>query len=479
MTDQSFPESGTGDRTDRSIGNVSDNAIGVAGAERLAWGVIWAYSLPRISFGIMGLLFGTYFMKFSTDVLLIAPAAIGALLAASRMWDAVSDPLAGFLSDRTQSRFGRRRAWMFFAALPMGLGLIMIWSPPTMLEGIMLVGWMALAMFLYETASTAFFVPHGAIGVELTPNYHERTRLYGWSHVIGAIGSILGLVSLYFMDIADDKRSYAFLLSLVAGITVTTIVLWSTKMLPERTDYQGRGGTNVFRSFWDVFRNPHARLLLFVFAIETFGAASIGLLVPYLMEYVIVGMDGMMVFILLVYTIPQFIFTPMWIRLARKFGKKKIWAFAMWLNAIAFGSFFFALGNIPLIWMLTFMVGFASGAGAVVAPSIKADVIDYDEYLTGERKEGTYYAVWNFVRKGAGSLTAIVTGFALQISGFEPNVEQSEEVRLTMRGLFALLPAACYVVGALMFTRFSFNEAEHSEVREALARRAHGTALES
>ncbi|MCB1694121.1 MAG: MFS transporter, partial [Pseudomonadales bacterium] len=110
MTDQSFPESGTGDRTDRSIGNVSDNAIGVAGAERLAWGVIWAYSLPRISFGIMGLLFGTYFMKFSTDVLLIAPAAIGALLAASRMWDAVSDPLAGFLSDRTQSRFGRRRA---------------------------------------------------------------------------------------------------------------------------------------------------------------------------------------------------------------------------------------------------------------------------------------------------------------------------------------------------------------------------------
>lgn len=449
----------------------SDDAIGVAGAEQLSLAVIWAYSLPRIAFGIMGLLFGTYFMKFSTDVLLIAPAAIGTLIAASRFWDAISDPMAGYLSDNTRSRFGRRRSWMFFAAIPMGLGLMMIWSPPTSLEGWWLVAWMGVALLAYETASTAFFVPHGAIGVELTPNYHERTRLYGYSHLIGALGSICGLISLYFMDNSEDKRTFAFFLSTFAGFVIIGIVIWSTRMLPERIDYQGRGGTNVYRSFWDVFRNPHARLLLFVFGIETFGAASVGLLVPYLLEYVVVGLEGMMVWILLVYTVPQFIFTPFWIRVAKITGKKRLWAFAMWLNAATFIGFFFALDNIPMIWTLSFMLGFASGAGAVVAPAIKADVIDYDEYMTDERKEGAYLAVWNFVRKCAASVTAIVTGYVLQLSGFEPNVEQTETTQTAMRAIFALLPGGCYIIGALMFTTFSFNEKEHAEVRELLAKR--------
>ena len=99
----------------------SSAAIGEAGAERLSFGVIWAFSFPAVAFGIMSLLFGTYLMKFATDVLLIAPAAMGTIIAASRLWDAVSDPLAGYLSDRTRSRLGRRRAWMFASRARSGM----------------------------------------------------------------------------------------------------------------------------------------------------------------------------------------------------------------------------------------------------------------------------------------------------------------------------------------------------------------------
>ncbi|MBD3649440.1 MAG: MFS transporter [Pseudomonadales bacterium] len=467
MTDQTHPEPVDGEVSP----DLSHSAVGTAGAEHLTTGLIWVYSLPRIAFGIMGFLFGTYLMKFATDVLLIAPAAMGTIIAASRLWDGVSDPMAGYLSDRTNSRFGRRRTWMFAASVPMGLALIMIWSPPNLLEGAVLVVWMAVALLLYETASTAFFVPHGAIGPELTPNYHERTRLYGYSHMIGAIGTILGLISLQFMNMAEDKRTFAWLLSLFAGFSVTTIVIWSTKMLPERADYQGRGGVNVYSSFADVFRNPHARLLLIVFAVETFGAASVGMLVPYLVEYVI-PMQVMMVPLLLTYTIPQFAFTPIWIRLARRFGKKKLWAFSMWMNAAVFFCYFWITEPGPMVWILSFLLGFAAGCGAVVAPAIKADVIDYDEYMSDERKEGAYLAVWNLVRKCAASVTALVTGLVLQMSGFEPNIEQSETTQLAMRALFGLLPCACYIIGAILFLRFSFNEAEHGAVREELARRA-------
>jgi GPH family glycoside/pentoside/hexuronide:cation symporter len=448
-------------------GATSAAAIGEAGTERLSRGVIWTYSMPRIGFGVMGLLFGTYLMKFATDVLFIAPAAIGTIIAASRFWDAISDPMAGYLSDRTRSSLGRRRSWMFGAAIPMGVCLFLIWSPPSGLDATALVLWMAVALLLYETASTAFFVPHGAIGVELTPNYHERTRLFGYSHMIGAVGMLLGLGSLQLMNMAEDKRAFAFDLSLLAGILVAGIVLWSTWRLPERVDYQGRGGTRLLRSFTDVARNPHARLLLVIFAIETFGAASIGMLVPYLVEYVI-PMKALMVPLLLTYTIPQFALTPLWIHLSRRFGKKQLWLGSMLLSAVAFGSLFLVQENGPLIWIVAFGIGVAGGCGAVVAPAIKADVIDYDEFRTSERKEGAYLAIWNLVRKGSASVTAFVTGWVLQLVGFEAGAEQTEETRFALRALFSLLPAACYALGTVLLARFAFNEREHAEVRAAL-----------
>ena len=160
-------------------------------ADRLPAAIIGAWATPRIAFGIMGTLFGVYYMKFATDVLLVAPAIVGTILAAARFWDAISDPLIGYLSDRTRSRFGRRRSWMFFAAVPMGLALVGIWSPPEWLNEFQLIIWLAVGLLIYETVQTAYFVPHGSLGVELTFDYHERTRLYGLSHMIGIFDQVL------------------------------------------------------------------------------------------------------------------------------------------------------------------------------------------------------------------------------------------------------------------------------------------------
>ena len=112
--------------------------------------------------------------------------------------------------------------------------------------------------------------------------------------------------------------------------------------------------------------------------------------------------------------------------------------------------------------------GVGGGCGAVVGPSIKADVIDYDELVTGERKEGSYFAVWNFVRKSAFGLTAMLTGFALQASGFQPNVEQTEQAKLAMSVLIGLVPGFFYGAGTLLFLRFGLNEREHAAVRAEL-----------
>jgi GPH family glycoside/pentoside/hexuronide:cation symporter len=438
---------------------------------QLKLSVIWSYTLSRVAFSIMGVMFGVYLMKYATDVLLIAPATMGILIAAARLWDGVTDPLVGYLSDRTRSRIGRRRIWLYASALPMAIGIIMIWSPPGDLSGYWLVAWMAFSLLVYETASTAYLIPHAALGMELTPKYHERTRLFGYAHMIGFIGSIIGMGTLQLMTMAEDKRGFAFDLSVVAAIIVFLAVMITTRFLPERSEYQGRGNQSVIRSVLDVFRNPHARLLLIVFAIETYGMASIMTLTPYLVAYVF-PLEAYLVAVMMTYALPQVIFTPFWMWLARRIGKQRAWTGALLLSAIPFICFFFLSEPGWIFWVLTFLCGFLAGCGAVAQPSIQADVIDYDELTTGDRKEGAYLAVWNLIRKSSASLCALITGLVLQYSGFEPNQIQGEETVDAIRAIFGLLPAACYIIGGLLFTRFSFNEAEHAAARATIDARS-------
>lgn len=448
-------------------------SVTAQGSDSLKVSVIAAYTSSRVAFSLMGVMFGVYLMKYATDVLLIAPAVMGTLIAASRLWDGVTDPLVGYLSDRTRSPVGRRRIWLYCAALPMAIGIVMIWAPPEALSGVMLIVWMGVALLVYETASTAYLIPHAALGMELTPDYHERTRLFGYAHMIGFIGSVLGMAILQLVTMADDKRDFVFSASIFAAITVFVVVLVSTRFLPERREFQGRGNASIVRSVLDVFKNPHARLLLIVFAIETYGMASIMTLTPYLVTYVF-PMEALLVAIMATYTIATVAFTPFWMWLARKIGKKRAWTGALLLSAIPFFGFYMLSEPGIAFWVLTFAAGFLAGCGAVAQPAIQADVIDYDELQTGDRKEGAYLAVWNLVRKSSGALCALVAGWVLQFGGFEPNVEQSETTKEVIKATFALIPAASYIVGGLLFMRFSFNEEEHIEARRVIAERPEG-----
>ena len=456
----------------KQISRGSQGADGAAAPrDDLTLGTMIAYGLPSTGFGALGMLFGVYFMKFSTDVLLVAPAAIGLILGVGRIWDAISDPAAGYLSDRTKSPLGRRRSWMRAAAIPFALTMVMVWSPPGFLTGSQLILWLAIGLLVYETASTAFFVPYGALGMELTSDYHQRTRLFAYRHVLMAAGSALGLGGIFLLRTASAPRTMAFLLALGLGIGMAALILFATARLREKPDHQGRGAVNIYRAFSDVFRNQPGRLLSVVYGIETFGAASIGALAPYVMEY-IVGAPELTEAFILTYFLPQVGFTPLWIRLARRFSKKNLWLFSMSAQAVAFFAVFWVgEGSYLLLFSIIFLLGVGGGCSMVVAPSIQADIIDYDELLTDQRKEGAYLAIWNLIRKGAYGISAMVAGFVLQYVGFEPNVEQSQETRSAMLALISILPGVCYVVGAVIFSRFGLNEAEHAEVMATLEAR--------
>jgi GPH family glycoside/pentoside/hexuronide:cation symporter len=440
--------------------------------ERLPLSTVLIFGLPSAGLGFTWFLATLYLPKYSTDVLLMSPVAMGLIFGASRIWDAVSDPLVGYASDRTRSRHGRRRTWMVASAIPMGVTYVWMWGTPLSLDGTALVAWVAAGLFLYFTATTMLSVPHESLAAELTLDHHERTRIFGYKHALQGVGSLLaiGVMALLIRQ-ASLGRPLAITQAVGAALVIPVLIAWAVSRVQERPDHQDRGGTTLWRSIGDVLRNRHARLLLTVFLIENFGTAIIGVLITYVMQYVVGAPNLTPVFILL-YIVPTILLAPLWIRVSRRIGKKTLWVFSMAAMTVAFGSMFFVReGDVVFVSAMGLVAGIGGGCGQVVGPSIQADVIDYDEYMTGERKEGMYFAVWNFMRKSAGGIAAFLTGIMLGAVGYEPNVAQSEATLTGMRVLFGLVPGGCYLAGTLMFLRFGLTQPEHTRIRAILDER--------
>ena len=438
------------------------------GDAKVPLGTLLVYGLPSLFVSFTFMLVLVYLMKYSTDVLLVPPVVMGVLFGLSRVSDAILDPVAGYLSDRTDSRLGRRRSWLVVSALPLGATFVMLWSPPAQLGGVALAVWMGAAVFAYHVATTLFSIPHEALGAELTTSYHDRTRIFGIRHIVGTVGSVLALGGMWLLMESEDPRRTAFLLALAIGVAFALSTLLAVARLREPASHQGRGGRNPWRAFADVWRNPHARLLFLVFGIETFGTAILSVMVAYVMKYVY-DLEHYTTAFMLLYFVPAILFVPVWIRLSRRFGKRNLWIFSMSMLTIAFaGLAFVRAGDVMLVCALGVIAGVGGGCGAVVGPSIQADVIDFDERATGERKEGTYFAVWAFVRKSAFGLATLLTGLLLGLIGYEPNVEQSEATKLGMRTLFGIVPGLCYLAGTLCFLRFRLDEAAHLAIRREL-----------
>ena len=448
---------------------------------RLGWNVVSAYGAPGIGAGYMGLLIGLYIMKFSTDVLLIAPVVMGTIFGVSRVWDAVSDPLVGYFSDRTRHSLGRRRLWLLISIIPVSVTFIMVFSPPASLHGSSLIAWMTVAVIGFYSALTIFIVPHMSLGAELTTDYHERSRLYGLRHIAFTIGSLLAVASMYFLSIAEGQgesevRQLSFQLSVVASVVTALLISFAVIRLRERKDFQGRVTSSPFKAFKDVWQNRHARLTLVVTFIEYIGSSVIGILTLYVTQYV-VGRPELAAFVILSYMIPSAVSVPIWIPLSRRFGKIRLWMFSMMLTGLSFGGMF-ALPfmelelRTPWIFFLAVFAGLAAGCGGTIAPSIQSDIIDYDEYITGDRKEGSYFAAFNFAQKSAVGVMIFITGYVLQFSGFVPNQEQSMTVQVALVSLYGLLPLICYSIGTYMFSRFSLDEAAYEKMRAEVDSRA-------
>ena len=452
--------------------------VDAAAAAPLPLRTLVAYAVQNVGVSFLSTLFVVMYLKFATDRVGVSMLSMGAIFLVAKIWNAVADPIVGSWSDRTRSRFGRRRTWLLGSMLPFAWFTWMAWAPPEALDGGRLVLWVAVAVLGFYTAMTAFQVPHAALGVELTHHPQSRNRVFATKYIVQMIGLFAAFwVGIRLVDDPETGRAGARWLGLLGGAGAALLVALALPSLPpERSDYQGRGGVSILQALRDVAKNPEARLLLFVFFVEALGLGGLTVLVPFVTQYVMHRPDLTQA-MLSVYVVAGVAGVPLWVWLARRFEKRRLWLVAMGMGGVGFGMLL-GLGENgwPLMVVSSLIAGTAQACGNSIGQALKADVIDLDELRTGERKEGAYFAAWSFVNKLGNAILASSAGFALGLAGYVPNAEQTDLVKYTMVFLLGGMPLLGYVIGALAFARFPLSEAEHLRIRAELDARPPGRA---
>ncbi|MFK7894726.1 MAG: MFS transporter [Myxococcota bacterium] len=452
--------------------------------ERLPTRALIGYGLAAAPVMYAYMLILIMYMKYAVDDLGASPAAIGSIFFLAKMWDAVSDPMVGNLSDRTMSSRGRRRPWILAGAPLIALFGVMAWSPPATFEGGALIAWITVAILGFYTAHTIFEVPHMSLGAELSLDAQERNRIFGARQLMKTLGMLVaGILGTWI--VSQGVAPTTTMAWVVGGATLLMVFAGTSLLPPEREEFRGRGGQNPIKAIRDVIGNRHARLFLLVIFIDAIGAGGIGVLIPFVMEYVVgdpeltiggreLAPSDLVPFLLGIAFITALISIPIWLRLARHFEKRRLVLISIVMAMVGYGSaIFVGPGDWEIIAVASLFSGAANACANTLGYTLKSEIIDSDELETGERKEGAYFAGWSFMNKLGGAIMVGSVGLALQASGFIPNdPDQSDFVKTTMIALMGGVPLVCYGIGALAFSRYQLSEKEHRKIRAALDARA-------
>ena len=411
---------------------------------------------------------------FYANVVKLAPHLVGIGLLIGKTWDAVTDPTMGYISDRTRSVLGRRRPYFLITAVPLGISFFMMWHPvaPNHPFANFVIAHMALYTML-----TLFLVPYGSLSADLSLDYDERTRIQGDKESAHIIGLLIGALFPLIVDRFDSTRTGYSVLASIFGTATTVAVLITFFGVRENPAFQRKRIVGGWRGIKLVASNQYFVRLLVTFVLASIAGIMPGNLAPFALRYWLKAGEQNFTFVMLAYLGTAVCAIPLWVRLSSRIGKEWAYFTSFIWSAVAISSAFFLRPGsfVPLAVVFSF-AGAAYGARWLLPVSILADIIDYDELRSGERREGAYFGIWTFVLKVTVAGGAAIVGVALTTIGFVPEQEQSEHTIFWMRFLMAWVPSAMYLIAALTLLRFPFTRDIHRNIQQALRERTADTA---
>jgi len=420
---------------------------------------------------------------YFTVVLKIDPALAGFLIFISRIYDAVTDPLSGWLSDRTNSKYGRRRPYLLGGAFVSAISFAAVFNAPFEGPGTSTTVYILVTLLVYTTGYSMFNVPYMAMPAEMTRSYHQRSVIHGYRVIGSAIGSLTVqlLAGVLLQKLGKDAYAHS-----VLGYTGAVVVLVTMLVA-----FFGTAGVRIdaappsTMSFADQVRsflsNRPFQQVLGVKLVQLFGisASSGGLL--FFLANVIDRPLTLLPVIGFATTVGVLTSTPVLLWLSKHIGKRGGYMVAASINGVAALSWALAQPGEP-VWALAlrgYLLGIAFSGNVMFAMSMLADTMEVDSHKTGLRREGQYAALYSFVEKLAGSLGPLVLGSALSLAGFDPKSPPSEvtpEVRQAVLLGIAYIPAAMAVVAVTILSFYRLDENALRRSRREAEDRAAGLA---
>ncbi|MBF0216371.1 MAG: MFS transporter [Candidatus Omnitrophica bacterium] len=447
------------------------------------WG-LWLY--PSVAFAVFNMYLG------------VAPWLVGLAITVIRIWDAIIDPIMGWLSDNLRSRFGRRRPFILVAGILSGLCLPILfmvspsWANHNFL-GVSVVFWyMILSTMIYYPMVSAFTVPYYSLGTEMSPDYEERTSIMSYRCMSQKVSELGNFYALKFTNLAwflipgtaekdmlKGMQVYTAMLGIVMAVIGIIIFFRVKERYYEAVVVKVTKKISIMSGLGETLRCKPFRQIVIMGGAFTLGTSMVGSLGYYATVFYVAGGDKIVgdnwqFWMGVAFMIGGLIGVPMHAALAHRIGKREAAVIACIIGICGYGGSWF-LYNPAIIWLQTVasaLMGMAAASLWMLHSAIGADIMDYDELNTGIRREGSFTACGSYILKLGNSLGYYFSGLILTWAGFTWNLKvQAPETIFWIRFSLATLPIVGLIIAMIFVMRVQLTKARSEEIRRSLEAR--------
>jgi GPH family glycoside/pentoside/hexuronide:cation symporter len=434
-----------------------------------------AYGLPAFALAMPTIPAFVYLPALYAEGLGLSAA--GLVLLAARSVDVISDPLIGVVSDRYETRWGRRKPWIFIGALLAGFALVRLFQPPEDVAAAYLLIW-AVVLYL---GWTFIAVPYTAWGAELSDDYHERSKITGIREGLTLVGILVaGAIPAVTAGIGWSESEGLAAVSWTAialGGPAILLLLWRVPEVPAiRTRGETRHPLSIAAAIGAgriMFANkPFVRLLSAWFINGMANGIPAALFLLYL-EFGLEAAESQRGLLILAYFVSGVLSIPLWVPLSCRFGKHKVWCWAMIVTCLAFVWVpFLAPGQIGAFALVCVVTGMGLGADLALPPALQADVVDFDRLRSGKARAGLFFALWSMSTKLALAVAVGVTFPLLEGLGFSADGGNSPSALRSLAVIYAGVPVVLKCIAIAVVWNFPITRERQALIRRRLDRRA-------
>jgi GPH family glycoside/pentoside/hexuronide:cation symporter len=444
-------------------------------SEKLSRRAKLMYGIGDSGINLADTVVGLLFAIFLTDVVGLRPGLVAVALFLGRSADYLNDPLIGYLSDRTRSRWGRRRPFILFGMPPFALVYMLMWWKPPFDSQVALAIYYAVAFILYDTAATVLYMPYFAMTPELTSDYDERTKLTTYRMAFSILGAMIGYVVPLAIIGTMGPESASRVMTVGAGVAVVSIlpmiaVFFGTR---ERAEFQKQEQPGIKESLKAAVKNKPFLFAIGIFLLTWTAFDVLQTVLLYFLKYRL-NLAGSGDLIFGVLFVGALVSLPFWSWASSRWDKRKAYIGAMGFLAavMLFLGFMDPSWGLVAMGILSALAGFGVGAIQLLTWAMIPDAIEWDELQTGQRHEGMFYSLVTTFRKVAVSLSIPMAMLMLEWTGYVANAEtQPHSAIFGLQMLIGPIPAICLLGGILLASFYPLTRAKHAELRARLEER--------